>query len=326
MAIRTLDRYINYIKQNVEKIFTDPSISKKTLQFSGKLMTAYDLYTGKEHALILRNHMKGTVNILEFYGSFKNVVFWMNPFSKKSMDQELLAKTLEIALLAHPYFQDQEGKELGQKVAKAVVIEVMDQKDFVDQQEVRDIIIESLQQYRFDEVDAARIAAAVKIQNQSRSPIELLSMVCFTIGDLADNILTLQKWGMVELSSLAAEMGQRSPILTIVIKVGAERVIGILAVSGLTLLFSDATFRAGKAFYYVIVNRPKGINVPPDKDQEENRSKAVQELKGALFDMAKIGIDLGATAVPLFFTLNPAVALGLGIFSKGTGLICALAR
>lgn len=326
MAIRPFDRYINYVKQNVEKIFTDPSISKKALQLSGKLLSAYGLYTGTEYAPILRNHMKGSVDIIEFYGSFKNVMFWFNPLSKKSMDQKLLAKTLETALLAQDILQDQDGTKIGQEIAKAVVIEVMEQKDYADQQEVRDVVIDSLQQYNFNEVEAARIAAAVRIQNESRSPVVLLSMVCFTIADLAGNILTLQKWGIIELSSLAAEMGQRAPILTILVKVGADRVIGILAAGGLTLLFGEATFRAGKAFYYVIVTKPNAINLPPDKDKAENRAKAVQELKGALFDMAKIGIELGATAAPLFFTLNPAVALGLGIFSKGTGLICALAR
>lgn len=320
-SIRSFDRYIHYVKQRVEKVYTDPSTGKKALQLSTKLLSAYDLYTGNEYAPDLRHNMKGTIELIEFYGSFKNIMFWINPFSKKSMDQDLLTKSLEAALLAQPILQNG-GTEISQGLAKIILTEVMQQENYSNTEEVRAAIEDALQEYSFNEGEAVRIARTVQIQNKSRSFVAVLSTACFTIVDLTGNALTLQRWGIVNLSHLTAELGNRAPIFALITKIGAERVMGILAVGGLTLLFGDAALRSGKAFYYVIVNRPNGMNRLPKK--EEERKKAVQEMKAALFEMATVGVQLGAAAVPLFFTLNPATALGLGIFAKSTGLFCAL--
>lgn len=320
-SIRSFDRYINYVKQRVEKVYTDPSTGKKALQLGTKLLSAYELYTGNAYAPDLRNNMKGTIELIEFYGSFKNIMFWINPFSKKSMDQDLLTKSLEAALLAQPILQNG-GEDISQGIAKIILTEVLQQENYSNTEEVRAAIEDTLQEYSFNEAEAIRIARAVQIQNKSRSFVAVISTACFTIVELAGNALTLQKWGIVNLSVLTAELGNRVPIFVLITKIGAERVMGILAVGGLTILFGDAALRSGKAFYYVVVNKPSGINMPPNK--EEERKKAIQEMKSALFEMTTVGVQLGVAAAPLLFTLNPATALGLGIFAKGTGLICAL--
>ena len=314
--VNSIFSFVNYgakkVTQKAHQIATNPSAVKKTFQIAGKLFATVDLSYGNE---VLKRPiteaMKGTIDSIEFYGSFKNIMFWINPFSKESLDQTILLDSLKSSLSAS-------YKE--QKLAKGVFRNVMAEKDFNSKGEVLESIRVILENHGYTSPQAQQIAERVFIQQKSRPTLVVLSMVCFTVADLGSNLMTLKKWGILDLSKLAAQIGGQSRIFLFVFKLGAETVLGTVASVALIFAASDASYRIyvnTRKYYHAKANSILALG---------EKEEAYKGLRNATLDLISSGIDLVSVAAPLLFTLNPPAVVALAIIAKGTGLICILVR
>ena len=322
--VNSIFSFLNYetkkVTQKAHQIATNPSAVKKTFQIVGKLFATVDLSYGNE---VLKRPiteaMKGTTDSIEFYGSFKNIMFWINPFSKESLDQTILLDSLKSSLSASHTDPIEIKKQ--QKRAKGVFRDVMVEKDFNSKGEVLESIRGSLENHGYTSPKAQQIAERVFIQQKSRPALVVLSMVCFTVADLGSNLMTLKKWGILDLSKLAAQIGGQSRIFLFVFKLGAETVLGTVASVALIFAASDASYRIyvnTRKYYYAKANPI--LALPGEKEE------AYKGLRNATLDLISSGVDLVSAATPLLFTLNPPVVVALAIIAKGTGLICILVR
>lgn len=298
----------------VVKIMTNPSAFKKALQFSTRVYAACDLLLATQLAPSpLANVMKGTVEIIDFYSTYKNMKFWLNLFSKESLDEKALKKSIESSLCAS---HKQNNDILDQKrIAQFVFNEVMSKQAYYSKGGVYEALEASLKNQGYSPNKAKQIADRVIVQQKSRSAAQLIYMACFTVTDLTGNLMTLKKWGIADLSHLAASMGSQSRVFMFIVETGVDTVLGTVAAAGLVLVVGEATYKsiqAGIKHYHAAT--------PEDKE------KAYKELRNALLDLLAGSVDLVATAVPLMVTLNPPVVIGLAIVAKGTGLICILVR
>ena len=92
---------MTHLDDAVKKIAGNPAAVKKALQFTTKTFEAIDLYYGSQiHSSEIAHTMKGTIDIIVFYGTYKNLIFWLNQFSKESIDQETLRKSIYVSLSA----------------------------------------------------------------------------------------------------------------------------------------------------------------------------------------------------------------------------------
>lgn len=290
---------LTWVDQQVKNVVTYPRATKKVLQIATKIFAARDLYySGKVHERPVTEAMKGSVELIEFYGLYKDILFWMNPFSKDTLDQEALLKSLTLNLC----------KEQAAQICK----EVLNQETFSSKGQVLEALQVSLENQGYQTQIAQALAESVIIKQKARPITLLFAMVCFTAADLAGNLQTLKKWGIADLSVIAAQVGQ-TKILMFVFKFGAETVLSTVVCAGLFV-------SAGEAAYRTVVHAVKHYQAVEIKDKE----KVYKELKEALLDLAANGVDLISVATPLLFTLNPPVLVALAIFAKGTGLICIL--
>jgi hypothetical protein len=311
---------IKGIDQLVDKGAKPAPAAKKVLQLVCKIFAAIDLhYTGKmrdpEYDPDMIKAFKGTIDLIEFYGSYKDLMYWINPFSKNSLDQDSLKQSIIDSLsLSHLNSTD---SEIQKACAEVIFQRVMAaEKDYHSKGEVLDAIRISLQDNGYqDPAQISGLAERIIVKQKTRPITQSLYMACFTIADLGGNILTLQSWKMLDLSRLAATIGSQSRVFAFVIELGAKTVLGTIATAGLVLIVGDAIYRAiihGSELYHAI---------DPD-----GKKKAYQEVRNALLDVLSGGVDLMTLSASLLFVLNPPVLVGLAIFAKGTGLICTLVR
>lgn len=317
--IDSISRTVNYgmtsVDHTIKKIATTPSAVKKVLQIAGKTFAAFDLYhTGIIQKREITHVMKGTTDLIEFYGSYKNLMYWVNLFSKESIDQEVLQKSIDSSLSASHLNTNDIKKQ--KKLAKQIFIEVMAKETYHSKSEVLEAIKVSLTNHGYTPIKAKQVAERVIVKQKTDSPVKIFYMACFTVADLGSNILTLKKWNILDLSSLAATIGSQSRVFMFVAKVGADTVLGIVASAGLILVVGEASYR-------IIVNARKIYSTATPRD---NTDQAYKELRSAFIDLVGGVTDLAATTAPLFFALNPPALIALALVSKGTGLVCFLIK
>ena len=255
--------------------------------------------------------MQGTVDWIDLYGSFGDVMFWINPFSKETLDQETLAISLRAALCL-PVTKKKLHEKQEKKAAK-IVEEVLSNEEFYSKTEVRQALVQSFTRNGYKPQAAEEIAGKIEIRQKARPLTLLFSKACLTTVDLAGNVLALQKWGVADLSKLTAKIGSQSRVFLFIIDLGAETALGTIASAALIVTFSEAAYR-------VILQALKMYR----SSDPTHREEAYQELQKALLAMLANGTDLAYTAAPLLFTLNPPAVVALAIVAKGTALICIL--
>ncbi len=314
----SVNRGATTIVEAVNKIATNPSAGKKVLQISVKVFAAVDLYYGRgTQRRPITDAMKGTINLIEGYGSFKNMTFWVYLFSKSTIDEKALARSLKTSLTADCQNQKQLGNQ--EKLAQQVYQQVMSDKAvYHSKGEVRRAIKATLETKKYTSEQAQLIADQVIVRQKSRPVIQLLTSACFTISDLGGNLLTLKEWGIWDLSQLSAvanRLGAQSPVFAVVVKVGAETSLRLFATAGLSFSFGHAAYRA-------ITNASKWYQAAAAED----KNKARKELRNAMLDLFSSGTDLAATVTPLLFVVSPQTMIILAITAKTTGLICILIR
>lgn len=314
--VDSVSRYTNYgitsTDKTVKEIVKNPSAVKKVLQLAGKIFAAFDLYfVGHVKPREITNVMKGTTQLIEFYGSYKNIMYWINPFSKDSLDQETLKKSLEEALCAYQKGSPAEKRSSG--LVDTIFTEVLAKEAYYSYGEVLNVIQTSLIGQGYQENQIQSITSRVIIQQKSRPLIQLISSAIFTLTDLGDNLLTLKKWNVLDLSHIAASIGSKSRVFAFIAKRGVDTVLGVGSAAGLVLVVGETAYRTVK----------QGMNYYSSDDKTK---QAYQDLRKTLLDLLSSSLDLAATAAPLLMTLNPPVLVAMAIVSKATGLVCMLAR
>ena len=311
----TINQGVTGATHTVHRIATNPSAVKKVLQIAIKIFAAVDLYYQQVNTKRgLTDAMKGTTDFIDFYGSFKNIMFWINPFSKETLDKEALLESLTVSLSASHRNAKQIKKQ--ENVAKAVYTDVMAAQVYHSKGEVREAIIISLiNKHHYSTQSAHQIAEFIIIKQKSRPITQLLSTACFTVTDLTGNLLTLKKWGILDLSHVAAQVGSKSRVFLFVFNLGVDTALGTVAAAGLILCVGDASYR-------LIINAMKHYQAANPTEKAE----AYKQLRNAILDLLSSSADLAATAAPLLFALNPPAIIALAIIAKGTGLICILVR
>lgn len=314
----TVASSVNYAttttSQTVTKVATNPSAVKKVLQIATKVFAAMDYYHfGKTQDRKVTDAMKGSIELIEFYGAFRDVMFWINPFSKETMDEKALLESLT-STLCDPVLNDKVKKE-NKQLATTVFHEVMRENAYYSKDEVREAIIKKLENNHYTHQAAVSIANKLIIQQKARPITLLFSMACFTTVDLLGTALTLKKWGIADLTVIAAQIGGQSRVFAFVMQFSVETVFGTIASAALIVTFSEATYRA-------VIQGIKIYQEANPKDKEQ----AWKELRLAILDMLASGTDLINAAAPLLFTLNPPAIIALAIVAKGTGLICIIVK
>ncbi len=314
--IDSINRSINYsiaqIDHHIKKTANSPSATKKAFQIVLNAMALMDLKTvgkiqNREITIILR----GTVELINLYASYKDIIFWVYPFSKDTLDQKRLKKSLRQEL------QSETGKENHPKTKELVqkILSEAMEGNFYSREELLEKLTIALEKNGFSHEKAEKIASHLILEQKSRSIAELFYNACFGIANLDGNIFSLKKWNLADLSAIAATLGKQSPILMFVLNLGADVSINSLVIGGYVVLVGEASAKT-------VIHAQTYFST---KDQFE-REKAFHDLRLALLDLASGTADLVAIAAPLAFTLNPTTVITLALISKGTGLFCFLVK
>lgn len=303
------------IDHAVKKIAASPSTAKDVLQLAVKAFAAFDLYhIGEIRDREMTHVMQGTTDFIEFYGSYKNLMYWVNLFSKESIDQKVLQESINSSLSALRPIKRKNSTQ--KKLAKQIFIEVIAKEAYHSKNEVIEAVKASLIKHGYTSSEAEQVVEHVIIQQKSDSLVKVFYMACFTLADLGSNILTLKNWNILDFSHLATVIGSQSRVSMFVIDLGMDTVLGVIASAGLVLAIGEASYRA-------IVNTQK---IYATTISSKTTNKAHEELQDALIDLTSGVVDLAATAAPLFFTLNPPTLIALALVSKGTGVMFFLIR
>ncbi len=312
-----ISSYINYgttkAAQYVHTIARNPSAAKKVFQVINKSFAVRDLtINGEILERGLTEAFKSTVEVIEFYGSFKNMMFWINPFSKATMDETLLWESLKTSLTIS---QDKKNKLTEEQLAKRIFEEVMNQEEYYGKGEVRQVIRASLEREGYGPKSAQQLVSQVLIQQKSRPLSLLLPTACFTIADLGSNLLTLQEWKVLSLETAAARIGDQIKVFPVGTQIKAKTFLGSVSSIGLILSLGSSLYQWRNLQKKSVLIKDKKMQKQIDKEKRETK-----------LDIIAAGVDLAATATPLLFTIHPLAAVSLAIVAKGTGLICILSR
>lgn len=213
-------------------------VAKKSLQISGKLFAAFDYYQFGEiqERDITLGIKRGTQGI-GFYSLFKKGVFWINPFTKNTLDKKVFLESLLCSLA-----QSQGLENLSQ--INGLLVEVIETETFYNKEELKEILIKHLLEKRivtFENLES--VINGISIQQKKRPITVLFTKACMTVADVFQSAITLSEWGLINLSKLSAEIGNGSAIFGFVLKLNAETLMGTFATAGLVVIFTEKTYR-----------------------------------------------------------------------------------
>lgn len=346
----TFNYHITSFNQTIEKkIAATPSAAKKCFQLVYKSFAVFDLLKfGRVVERPLINSLKSSKEVIDFYSSYKDIVYWINPFSKETLEQDALKKSIKDALC---WSKDAEEFQFQEEIAKQVFNDVMSEKSLHSQGQVREAIRKSLKKHstvklekqiqiivtqiqvnkkkssfvqlfykkeitqkKYENLEGDKLiellVSRIQIRKKKRSFVQILFMICFTITDLWESIETLKKWKILDLSNLANKMGIPPQLFS-----KADHIRGMIFCSGLVLFMGEKISQIGKLTSQI----RKLAN-------EEERSKKQSDLKIKLIDLLNATVELVAAATPLLYKTNPVHIHILSIIAKGTGLICFLSK
>lgn len=92
---------VDAVNKFIDNVAKSPGTTKKVLQVFSKSFKTYDLYTLKKHFPEFYADAKGAIEFIEVYGFFKDIVYWVNPFTNNSLDRKKLTESLDAFLKKH---------------------------------------------------------------------------------------------------------------------------------------------------------------------------------------------------------------------------------
>lgn len=294
----------------LKEVTSNSSTVKKTIILSRKLVNAYDLCTSgvikdREYTKLA----KEVTNLMGFYGTYKNILLWTNPFSKKSFDEKTFSKSLAEALNKQKRSPFHSSLNTGVVTKQAIDHIMQEKKEYKEKAEITSELKKILRAQGFLYAEREAILKEVVIEQEARPIITILSRICGTIESVGGSILHLQEWNIIDLSGIVASVGNKCPVLKIVMSAGAGVLLDLIGSAGLVLAL-------GQGIY-------KGVNILIlyQEANEAEKEKLGQELKKLGFELFTGTCELVYTLAPIFLSVSPPVLITLAILAKGTGLI-----
>lgn len=372
-----------FVKAPVFGKLTKPGTVKKTMHIVRKLIFTVDLYSGKVHCYELCKGMKTFGDMLDFYGSYKNIVGWVEyfscPFSQKTLDKEKAQDSLKTILTSQKIFNVKgEAVFKDKRDIDAFVKKVVDRittdenyrfnnpedarkflkSEFVThlkEEASRPKVVRNMEKASkqsvetigllkkgsssdrpeadkpidrkeenertiiIDEKHIDSLVQAVTIKQKSHSTALFIALGCFTVSDLGDNILTLQKWGVIDLSrfssswgACAAHIGTKVPIFAFVGRVTLGTALSVTSSVALTLIIGINGYQGAQALL-------KYLDQGSTEEEVKNAKKKMWSTSVCIVDAS---VSLAVTVAPLCFTFNPFLGIVvLPVASKVTGLM-----
>lgn len=336
--------------KGVDLIFDKPANLKKASKFLIAWLKASDYFFKERLPFVISNNIPHAIDklgflpqVLDFYATFKNVVYWVNPIDKDSVDslktkkemQDKLKKIEEAILAADPksklagsnsiknhkvtplsnseiqIIEPEEPASLKGKVKKIESYEdkasriynsIFDKNQkYLTKQGVhkalKNKLIEEYKDYLgiqldlFDEKKTIAgkindIAGEHIVFQKKRSKLEIAHTILFTGINITTNVLTLNRWGVLDLANIAKEIGTKVPVLSFVAHVTIvpliETVLGGVVSVALLLVIIDQAVKLHKA----------RLKASFSKDLHETLKKAqmqIELLKGKSEDLTQLG-------------------------------------
>jgi hypothetical protein len=194
--------------KKTKKIVSNPGNIKKACQITYKSIGVYNVM----HKVILHPELvkglKGIVDVIDFYGSYKNIVFWIKTISAKPLlNRDRFEESLNETLENEGGVHDLDERS---RIVNAVMASVFQpETNLNDEATIRKLVKKSLKEERFN-TNLAKTMANEKVEvvfeKQSRPVPELVLVFCFTVGDLIDNVVTLKKYGIFDYTVLTAKI------------------------------------------------------------------------------------------------------------------------
>lgn len=334
------NHYIIEGDKKVKKLVSTPAAIKKLFQTTMKAVALLDLARlGEVVQHKMTDAMDGSIKLIGFYYTYKNLMFWINPFTKESIDREKLKSSLQIFFNTHFHIQMNEPDS--KKIADEVIEKVMSKGEYQNRDQVLtelkiairfsttlkekmknsssfNTLLSDDDRMKYIDSTLKQIDTSLMITQVKRTTAEIIANLSFTIADFGDNLLTLSDWGVKSLSTLARSFGQRIPVYgSRIVKFGAKNLLGTIYSVGFIFILGNTTIQIRKKY-----NKLK-YNTALSKNEKDELNKEIENLK---LDRLTAGVDLIATLPMLLCTVNPGIALALGIIAKGTGFVCIFLR
>lgn len=250
--------------------------------------------------------LENASDLINFYQTYKNIVFWINPLSISNLDEKALLISLKKSL-------DNEDK-LGLLKTKVIAKQIMNAvqiSEFQNLKDLRKVIKSELEtNFLFNTKNVDELVDNLKIQKKSRSLITLISRICFTFTNTVSVGMTLKRWNIIDLSIISCRIGNQSRVFTFVLRLGPKIVLGTVASFGLVLVLGQTT-------YQIVIH---SIAYHHSKSTLKGKI-ALDSLKSDLMDFATYGTELASIALPLLVAINPPAVITLAIIAKATGII-----
>lgn len=124
---KTGNYLVTKFNQLAEKIAKNPSAVRRVLQITLKVFAGVDLKNTGEIRDVkerdITSFMDGSIKLIDFYDFYRTIVYWINPFTKETLDEKALSTSLE-TILCDP-IQNKRELDANKAKAKNVFDEVM---------------------------------------------------------------------------------------------------------------------------------------------------------------------------------------------------------
>lgn len=300
----------------VNKIVTNPSAVKKTGQLVSVIIEGVNYRQGGDHLPDLVRNIRGTNEIIDLYSTFKNVIFWMNPFETQKIDKQKFVETLAKGLSKgnqKSKLSSEKNNALKNKKALALFNKVMEKGSSVTNPQILSQILEqTLIESKYHSTKAKEIAYKTTICLKSRTFLKILKGVCDSISGTGYNLITLEKWKLIDLNKIVKEIGTQFPKFTeIASRLSFRTFLGTVSCigSGLGGMEAVGAFFKARRIIYDVKQTPEAIQT------------AYRARTHALWDIATSGIDLISTTLPMVKVLSYPTLMGLALVAKTAGLL-----
>lgn len=353
MKIKSMTDPINQVNQGVvflinktTEIVNSPEKIKKTGSFVKSTIKAL-VYFDKDNRIPsefqakipqLLNHLSWTGDVLDFFESVKNGIYWINPINQKSLKEK--GGEFKVTLATVIFTTQIIDPTVGQAHVNAQVEKISanlfgNNRLYLTKGHLRHALEDQLRKLDYADKDIKIIIQATKIEQRERPVTETLIMMGFTGAGLGDNVLSLNKWGLIDLAKTASTIGTKVKTLsflrTVAIVPVLDTVFGGIAGLSLTLVVchkakqlaevqSKIRSKESELRSSTIEDEGKLENLEAEKLKlVAERTKLIWSLVFASVQLTCLSISVAAFIVGT--TLNPSAVIILALVAKGTGFV-----
>jgi len=296
-----------------------PDAVKKVFNILEKSIDLWSLNGGHQSHKEVSRSLSGTIGFIGFYSTFKNIIFWVDPFNNQSLDKKTLAITLKKELNKQNLMNDLPDADQDEIVQK-VMTRVLRSKEHYSQKDVKkslhDVLLKRVKKHANLDADYSseieQVVNNVIIKKRSCRSVDYLTATFFTVSDFGTNLITLNKWNVINYANFANKVGQQSKIFSAVVSVGITNIVGGFAAVGLTLTISVGIYDSIKAY-----QKWKNDSLDPAECLQGRKDLIKNIIKVAISALELTGI-VGAVALPGVGTVP---FLAIAITAKSIGLV-----